>query len=149
MEISVEESFELFQDKGKKVSKKDIHMIVRSQHLCPTDAEINAAISSAGIADKASLGDVKKVISSLRHTKNDDIEGTIRRALKLFDTTGGDVAAVSEISHALQNIGSKMSVEDIDEIFRQADVDAFGQVEIDEFARLIMGVLGEEEQASA
>lgn len=62
------------------------------------------------------------VAEAVKHTKMDDIEGTVRRALKLFDHDGGDMVTVSELSHVLSRLGDKMSKDDIDEIFRQADV---------------------------
>eukprot|EP00043_Microstomoeca_roanoka_P017723 m.185775 g.185775 ORF g.185775 m.185775 type:complete len:150 (-) comp16688_c3_seq1:255-704(-) len=146
--LSISDAFELFK-KGNTVSRSDVGMIVRSQGLCPTQRELDNAIRAAGISDSANLQAVQTVVSALARTKNDDIEGTIRRALKLFDSTGGDVVAISELSHILSSIGAKMSKEDIDEIFRQAEVDAFGQLGIDEFARLMMSAAGEEDNAVA
>ncbi|EGD72557.1 hypothetical protein PTSG_00581 [Salpingoeca rosetta] len=146
--MTISDTFDLFKQ-GNTVSLEDVATIVRSQGLCPTDRQIKTAMQSAGISGSATLPQVQTVVSALSNTKNDDIEGTIRRALKLFDSTGGDVVTVSELSHVLSSIGSKMSVDDIDEIFRQAEVDAFGQLSIDDFARLMMNAAGEEDNAVA
>jgi Ca2+-binding EF-hand superfamily protein len=54
----------------------------------------------------------------------DDVEGTVKNALKLFDHDGGSMVTVSELSTVLSRLGDKMSKDDIDEIFRQAEVGA-------------------------
>lgn len=61
-------------------------------------------------------------MAALKHTKVDDVEGSVKSALKLFDHDGGDMVTVSELSTVLARLGDKMSKDDIDEIFRQADV---------------------------
>lgn len=61
-------------------------------------------------------------MASLKHTKVDDVEGTVKNALKLFDHDGGSMVTVSELSTVLSRLGDKMSKDDIDEIFRQAEV---------------------------
>ena len=42
---------------------------------------------------------MEKVAAALKHTKDEDIEGTMNRALKFFDHDGGDMVTVSELSH--------------------------------------------------
>ena len=47
----------------------------------------------------ATEAQVQTVVDSLAHTKFDDIEGTMSKALKFFDHDGGDMVTVSELSH--------------------------------------------------
>eukprot|EP01147_Barroeca_monosierra_P000669 gene669-3969_t len=149
--LSVSATFDLFKGDSTTVKVEHVPTIVRSQGLSPTHRQLQQTMQAAGISDAgtATLQQVETVAANLKHTKNEDIEGTIRQALKMFDNTGGDVVAISELSHILSSIGSKMSVDDIDEIFRQAEVDTFGQLDIDDFARLMMRAAGEEENAIA
>eukprot|EP00730_Choanoeca_flexa_P016986 TRINITY_DN8120_c0_g1_i1.p1 TRINITY_DN8120_c0_g1~~TRINITY_DN8120_c0_g1_i1.p1 ORF type:complete len:126 (+),score=31.32 TRINITY_DN8120_c0_g1_i1:258-635(+) len=101
------------------------------------------------LSGTASEAQVQKVVAALASTKADDIEGTMAKALKFFDHDGGDMVTVSELSHVLGSLGEKMDKSEIDEIFRQADVDGFGQINIEEFAKVMRREAGEESNAFA
>eukprot|EP00051_Salpingoeca_urceolata_P026172 m.476335 g.476335 ORF g.476335 m.476335 type:complete len:153 (-) comp20504_c0_seq1:29-487(-) len=147
----LKEVFNLFsKDKGKKkIPAQDIGMVVRSSGLTPTQKQLQAAIVGNGVeivSGDATFDQVKKIVAQLQNTRNSDIEGSLRRALEFFDADGADTVAVTEISHVLQSFGEKMKSEDTDEIFRQADVDGFGQVQISEFAAMLAQAVAQAQQ---
>lgn len=147
---SVSEVFDLFVKQGSStVTATDVGYIVRAQSLSPTLKELEEAIATAGAKGGATKAQCESIVKALARTKIDDVEGTTRRALKLFDHDDGDVVKVSELSYALTKLGDKLTTEEINEIFRQASVDNFGQITIDTFAALMRRATGEEENAFA
>eukprot|EP00049_Salpingoeca_infusionum_P017404 m.352825 g.352825 ORF g.352825 m.352825 type:complete len:184 (+) comp16618_c0_seq1:277-828(+) len=150
MSLDIQTVFDLYKS-GAGCPADQVGTIVRSQGLCPTTAQVNAALGQAGVSPggSASLAQVQSVVSALQHTKPEDIEQSVREALGMFDDDGAEVVKMSDLTHVLKNLGDKMSAEDIDNTFRSAEVDGFGQLDINEFARLVMREVGQEDNALA
>jgi len=46
--------------------------------------------------------------------------------------------SAAELRHVMTNLGEKLTDEEVDEMIREADVDGDGQVNYDEFVKMMM-----------
>ncbi len=82
-----------------QVEASAVPHIVRSQGLCPTEKELQTAMSSAGVSGPADIRQVSAVAAALKHTRDASPGHTLRAALAQFDTEQIGVARVTELTH--------------------------------------------------
>jgi calmodulin len=73
-----------------------------------------------------------------RKMADTDTEEEIREAFKVFDKDGNGFISAAELRHVMTNLGEKLSDEEVDEMIREADVDGDGQVNYDEFVKMML-----------
>jgi len=58
--------------------------------------------------------------------------------LKVFDRDGNGFISAAELRHVMTNLGEKLTDEEVDEMIREADVDGDGQINYEEFVKMMM-----------
>merc|ERR1719262_895341 len=74
-----------------------------------------------------------------RKMKDTDTEEELIEAFKVFDRDGSGFISAMEMRHVMSNLGEKITDEEIDEMTREADVDAEGNFNYEDFVRMMMG----------
>ena len=69
--------------------------------------------------------------------KDPEIEEEIRQAFKKFDKDGNGFVSKHELRQAMTNIGHKFTVEEVDKMFKSADTNSDGRVNIEEFIKAV------------
>ena len=72
-----------------------------------------------------------------RKMKDTDSEEEIREAFKVFDRDNNGFISAAELRHVMTSIGEKLTDEEVDEMIREADIDGDGQINYEEFVRVI------------
>ena len=70
--------------------------------------------------------------------KDTDSEEEILEAFKVFDKDGNGFISAAELRHIMTNLGEKLSDEEVDEMIREADIDGDGQINYEEFVKMMM-----------
>merc|ERR1712159_273278 len=73
-----------------------------------------------------------------RKMKDTDSEEEIVEAFKVFDKDGNGFISAAELRHVMTNLGEKLTDEEADEMIREADVDGDGQINYEEFVKMMM-----------
>ncbi|GAA5937133.1 hypothetical protein JCM3775_001559 [Rhodotorula graminis] len=73
-----------------------------------------------------------------RKMKDTDSEEEVREAFKVFDKDGNGFISAAELRHVMTNLGEKLSDTEVEEMIREADTDGDGQINYDEFVRMMM-----------
>ena len=73
-----------------------------------------------------------------RKMKDTDSEEEILEAFKVFDKDGNGFISAAELRHIMTNLGEKLSDEEVDEMIREADIDGDGQINYEEFVKMMM-----------
>lgn len=82
--------------------------------------------------------DFDEFLSLMTQVINDrDIHEEIMRAFKLFDTDGSGKITMRDIKNVAEQLGEKISDEELHEMIKEADLDKDGSVDASEFLKVI------------
>ena len=68
---------------------------------------------------------LRTVIRKMRDT---DFEEEIQEAFRDFDQDGNGLISADELRNVMDNLGEKLSDEEVDEMLRKTDIDRDGQI---------------------
>lgn len=132
------EAFSLF-DKGRhgKITVSELGTVMRSLGSTPSEAEVRDMVNEVGAGSDGTVDLSEFLAIMARKTKDTDSEEEVREAFRVFDRSGSGFISAAELRHVLTSIGDKLTEEEADEIIREADVDGNGQIDYNEFARVL------------
>ena len=96
------------------------------------------AIQSAG--DKSNLITFEKFLDIYEKLiNNQDSEEDIINELKKLDKNGSGNITVNELKNLLANYGDDLTKEEIDDVIQEANADKSGNINIEKFAKILLG----------
>merc|ERR1712007_259423 len=133
------EAFPLFDKDGDgTVTTKELGTVMRSLGRNPTEAELQDMINEVD-ADGNGTIDFPEFLSLMaRKMKDTDTEEELIEAFKVFDRDGNGFISAAELRYSMTNLGEKLSDIEVDEMIREADLDNDGQINYDEFVKMMM-----------
>ncbi|KAL5988720.1 hypothetical protein ACLOJK_026821 [Asimina triloba] len=75
-----------------------------------------------------------------RELKESDAMEELREAFKVFDKDQNGYISANELRLVMINLGEELTDEEVNQMIREADVDGDGQVNYDEFVRIMLAV---------
>ena len=134
-----QEAFSLFdKDKTGTIPTKELGTVLRSLGQNPTEEELQETINEID-ADGSGDVDFSEFLTMMaRKMKDTDSEEEIKEAFKVFDKDGNGFISAAELRHVMTNLGEKLTDEEVDEMIREADVDGDGQINYEEFVKIMM-----------
>ena len=132
------EAFALFDKDGDgTITTKELGTVMRSLGQNPTEAELQDMINEVD-ADGNGTIDFPEFLSMMaRKMKDTDSEEEIKEAFKVFDKDGNGFISAAELRHVMTNLGEKLTDEEVDEMIREADIDGDGQINYEEFVKMV------------
>lgn len=70
--------------------------------------------------------------------KEADSQEEIEEAFKVFDKDGNGYISSTELRHVMTSLGEKLTDEEVDEMIREADVNGDGQINYQEFVKMMV-----------
>eukprot|EP00435_Cladocopium_sp_Y103_P011156 s4638_g2.t3 len=132
-------AFRLFDHNSDGViTSSELGTVMRSLGQSPTDADLRGMISQAD-SDGTGTIDFPEFLTLMSQTMhNVGVEDEIKEAFDVFDTDHNGVISAAELYHTMNNLGESVSDADVDQILRSNDVDGDGQLNYNEFVKLMM-----------
>ncbi|KAJ2751820.1 hypothetical protein GGI19_004240 [Coemansia pectinata] len=134
------EAFSLFDKDGDgNITSVELGSVMRSVGQNPTEAELQDMINEV---DKDGNGtiDFGEFLSLMaRQSSDNNEEEELKEAFRVFDKDGNGFISAAELRHALTNLGEKLTQEEVDEMIQEADVNGDGQIDYDEFVKMMRG----------
>ncbi|CAG8616267.1 1369_t:CDS:2 [Ambispora gerdemannii] len=136
-EHEYKEAFQLFDKKGNgTISSEALGDLLRALGQNPTEAEVGELVKKAGkeISYDAFLEILNRPNGfAPAGTYQDFIEGFL-----IFDKDRTGFIAASELKYVLTSLGEKLTSEDVDELFKNVQVDSKGNIRYEEIVKKIM-----------
>mmetsp|Transcript_50815 Transcript_50815/g.91737 ORF Transcript_50815/g.91737 Transcript_50815/m.91737 type:complete len:477 (+) Transcript_50815:62-1492(+) len=129
----LKEAFFLFG--GNTISVNQLGTVMRSLGQNPTEAELQDMIQEIG-DDKLDFAQFLTLMA--RKMKETDTEAELVEVFKVFDRDGTGFISAAELRHVMVQLGEKVTDDEIDDMISEADVDGDGQINYEEFVRLMM-----------
>ncbi|XP_008267062.1 calmodulin-like protein 4 isoform X2 [Oryctolagus cuniculus] len=132
------ECFSLYdkQQRGK-MKAADLLVAMRCLGASPTPGEAQRHLQTHGIGRDGELE--FSTFLTMMHTqiKQEDPKKEILLALLMADKEKKGYIMASELRSKLTTLGEKLTHREVDELFKEADIEPNGQVKYDEFIRKI------------
>ncbi|CAF0884261.1 unnamed protein product, partial [Didymodactylos carnosus] len=116
------EAFSLFdKDHDDIIAPQELGIVLRSCGLSPSEADLQKIQQQVG--RKIDFDTFVKIAKDFK-ANNKETEEDIREAFRVFDKDGTGYVSVSELKHAMISLGERLTEEEVDELTREADIDA-------------------------
>merc|ERR1712216_255156 len=133
------EAFALFDKDGDgTMGTKELGTVMRSLGQNPTEAELQDMINEVDADGNGTIDFPDFLTMMARKMKDTDSEEEILEAFKVFDKDGNGFISAAELRHIMTNLGEKLTDEEVDEMLREADIDGDGQINYEEFVKMMM-----------
>ena len=133
------EAFSLFDKDGDgTITSKELGTVMRSLGQNPTEAELQDMINEVDADGNGTIDFPEFLTMMAKKMKNNDSEEEILEAFKVFDRDGNGFISAAELRHIMTNLGEKMSDSEVDDMIREADLDGDGQINYEEFVKMMM-----------
>nr|AMY59971.1 calmodulin 1 [Pyrus x bretschneideri] len=120
------------------ITTKELGTVMRSLGQNPTEAELQDMISEVD-ADQNGTIDFSEFLNLMaRKMKDTDSDEELKEAFKVFDKDQNGFISAAELRHVMANLGEKLTDEEVNEMICEADEDGDGQVNYEEFVRMML-----------
>ncbi|KAI8326408.1 calmodulin [Martensiomyces pterosporus] len=133
------EAFSLFdKDNDGNITAKELGTVMRSVGQNPSESELQDMINEVDSDGNGTI-DFPEFLSLMARqaTTNNDEEAEIREAFRVFDKDGNGVISAAELRHVMTSLGEKLTDDEVNEMIREADVDGDGQINYEEFCKMM------------
>ncbi|RRT35114.1 hypothetical protein B296_00051752, partial [Ensete ventricosum] len=143
------EAFSLFDKDGDGLYRSELCVqmvleimelgtVMRSLGQNPTEAELQDMINEVDADGNGTIDFPEFLNLMARKMKDTDSEEELKEAFRVFDKDQNGFISAAELRHVMTNLGEKLTDEEVDEMIREADVDGDGQINYDEFVKIMM-----------
>ncbi|RNA29623.1 calmodulin [Brachionus plicatilis] len=130
-----QEAFSFFDDdKDGLISIQEVGKVMRSIGLYPSEHEL-LEISKI-TRSKVNFNEFLN-LASRNIVDNKINEQQMQEAFRMFDLHGNGMVNLAHLRVSLQSLGEKLRDEEIDEMIRECDIDAEGNVRCEELVRIL------------
>ena len=132
-------AFCLFDKDGDgTITAKELGTVMRSMGQMPTEKELVDMINEVD-SDGNGFIDFQEFLSLVARKMMSETESEeeMIHAFKVFNRDGDGFISAPELRSVMVNLGEKLTDEELEEMIREADVDGDGQINYQEFKRLM------------
>ncbi|CAN8063092.1 unnamed protein product [Agarophyton chilense] len=135
----IREVFELFDSETSGVvEKRQLRVMMRSLGYEPRKDQLARLIVACGISQRATQIKYEEFHTLMEKMINErDIQEEMMHAFSLFDTDESGKITFENLREVADQLGERMTDEELREMIREADMDKDGMVSATEFVRIM------------
>jgi calmodulin len=134
------EAFELFDKDGDgRVTARELGVVMRSLGHEPTEEELRDMVNEIDIDGNGTIELEEFVKMMSKKVQTDENEKELREAFQVFDKDQDGFISPYELRFVMQNLGERLTEEEVVEMIREADLDGDGKVNFTEFVYMMRG----------
>jgi len=137
------DAFILFDGDGDgSITDKELQTVMWSLGENLTEEEVEVMIKEVGgyWGPEGGLIDFMEFTSLMAcKVKDTDTDEELIEAFKVFDRGSSGFISAINLRNVMANLGETLTDEDVDEMVREADLDGDGQINYEEFVKMMMG----------
>ncbi|CAG8660041.1 5007_t:CDS:2 [Cetraspora pellucida] len=131
-------AFSLFdKDKDGVITIKELRDVMKSLGQNPTQTELQEMMNEVDLDSNGTIEFNEFLNMMARQADDGDNEEEMREAFKVFDKDSNGFISKDELRALMSNLGEKLTQGEIDEMFREADLDGDGQINYEEFVKIM------------
>ncbi|XP_075507643.1 uncharacterized protein LOC142544485 [Primulina tabacum] len=135
------EVFKLFDKNGDgSITKEELGSVVSSLYQNLTEEELQDMIHEVDTDGNGTIEFPEFVDLMAKKMKETDADDDLREAFNLFDQDQNGYISADELQQVMLRFGEVLTDEEIVEMIREADLDGDGQVNYDEFVKMMMPI---------
>jgi calmodulin len=135
----IKEAFQTYdKDNDGYIATKEMGSVMRALGQNLTDQEYQDLVKIYDREDTGKIEFTEFFHLAQQRMKEPEGEDELIEAFRLFDRANEGVVPADEIAHAMSNTSEKLSKEEIDEFIRAADVRGDGQINYEEFIKMML-----------
>ncbi|KAL7198471.1 hypothetical protein ACSBR2_020875 [Camellia fascicularis] len=104
----------------------------------PTEAELQDIINEVDADGDGTIDFPDFLNLMIRKMKLTDPEEELKEVFRFFDKDQNGFISAARLLHVFTNMGERVTDEEVDEIIREADADGDGQINYDDFVKVMM-----------
>ena len=134
------EAFAFFDKDGDGcITVEELSTVVRSLGQSPTPEELRDMVRDVDADGNGTIefAEFLALMSRQREAANADDNEELREAFGVFDRDHDGHISKAELRHVMISLGEKLTDEEVEEMIAEADLDGDGQVNFDEFVRMM------------
>ncbi|CAM0949057.1 unnamed protein product [Alopecurus aequalis] len=136
------EAFAFFDKDGDgRISAEELSTVVRSLGQSPTPEQLRDMVRDVDADGNGTIefAEFLALMSRQREATNADGSAAeeLREAFRVFDRDHDGLISKAELRHVMISLGEKLSDEEVEGMIAEADLDGDGQVNFDEFVRMM------------
>ncbi|KAI4369662.1 hypothetical protein MLD38_018082 [Melastoma candidum] len=137
----LKEAFTLFDKDGDGcITMEELATVLRSLDQNPTKKELQEMIDEVDSDGNGTIEFGEFLALMANKIKDTDAEEELKEAFKVFDKDQNGYISATELQHVMINLGEKLTDDEVEQMIREADLDGDGQVNYEEFVRMMMAI---------
>ncbi|XWS53898.1 hypothetical protein CRYUN_Cryun10bG0039700 [Craigia yunnanensis] len=139
--VEFKEAFCLFDKDGDGcITVEELATVIRSLGQNPTEKELQDMINEVDADGNGTIEFSEFLNLMAKKMKETDAEEELKEAFKVFDKDQNGYISATELRHVMINLGEKLSDEEVEQMIKEADLDGDGQVNYEEFVKMMTTV---------
>ncbi|KAL3634483.1 Calmodulin-3 [Castilleja foliolosa] len=140
--VQFQEAFSLFDKDGDGcITIEELGRVIRSLDQNPSEEELQDMINEVDSDGNGTIEFAEFLNLMANKIKESDAEEELKEAFKVFDKDQNGYISATELRHVMIHLGEKLTDEEVAHMISEADLDGDGQINFDEFVR-IMSTIG-------
>lgn len=122
------------------IDASELGTVMRSLGYQPTEEEIEDIISQADLDGNGTIDFdefIQMMPAASRNERAENAEEEMREAFQIFDADGNGKITSEELRLIMENLGEKLTDEEIDDMVKEADIDGDGEINYEEFVKMM------------